>query len=201
MISLLLCFKISNYGMKFGIYGNVIILPVMKKILLLMAVAMIAASCTTSKKASADKGEGKKDKKLAEQDVIKKAVESRRYIIKVNRIYAPSGGFRDLVPRYNYIIVDGEIASVSLAYLGGSYGVRPITGINFHGHTVKYEMVNNQSNGKINVNMKVAKDSDTFDFYITIQPSGYCSVSLNNLYLQSVNYKGELVPVAVQKSN
>jgi hypothetical protein len=172
-------------------------LPVMKKILFLLAMAVVVSSCSTSKEASADKGNVKKEKKLARQTEIKQAVESRRFIVKVNRIYMQGGGFRDLVPSRNYIIVDGEIASISLGYLGRSYGARPITGINFHGHTIKYEMVNKQSNGSYDITMRVSKDNDTFDFYITVQPSGHCTVSVNNLNIQSVNYNGEVVPVTV----
>jgi hypothetical protein len=172
----------------------------MKNILFLLAIAVLVSSCTASKDTTASKPDTKKEKKLAEQAVIKQAVESRRYIVKVNRIYTPGGNIAELMPTKNYIIVDGEVASVSLAYLGGSSGGRVITGINFHGHTVKYEMVNDQSKGKYDVTMKVAKGNDTFDFYITIQSSGYCTVSLNNLFLQSVNYRGEIVPVTVAQN-
>jgi uncharacterized protein YceK len=172
----------------------------MKNILFLLAIAVLVSSCSSSKDVTATTQGSKKDKKLAELAVIKQAVESRRYIVKVSKLYMPYGGTAELVPKFNYIVVDGEVASVSLGYLGRSSGGRKITGINFHGHTVKYEMVNDAAKGKYDVSMKVAKGNDTFDFYITIQPSGTCTVSMNNLFIQSVSYRGEVVPVTVAQN-
>jgi hypothetical protein len=185
--------------MKFGRVYAVQMFPVMKKILFLLAMAVIISSCSSSKEVTANGENTKKEKKLAQQAKLKEAVESRRYIIKVNRIYTHGGGQLYLVPEFNYIIVEGEIASVSLGYVGRSFASRRITGINFNGHTVKYEMVNNQTKGMYDVTMKVAKGNDTFDFYIRIEPSGYCSVSLNNLFLQTIDYRGEVVPVITAK--
>ena len=52
----------------------------------------------------------------------------------------------DLVPRANYIIIDGETAVISAAYLGRQYDIRPIAGINMQGRAEEYEAVlqNNQ---------------------------------------------------------
>lgn len=169
----------------------------MKKILFILAVALVVSSCTASKEATAGRQELRKEKKLAEQAAIKQAVESRHYIIKVNRVYTNRGEIAELIPRVNYIIVDGEIASVSLGYLGRSYGGRHITGINFNGHTVKYELVSNESKGNMEVEMKVAKGYDTFNFYINISPSGNCTLSVTNQLIQSINYRGNVVPVTV----
>jgi len=167
----------------------------MKNILFLLAITVMISSCTATKDTTASTTTTRSEKKIAAQTALKQAVESRRYIVKVNKLYTPHGFPADLVPKFNFIIVDGEIASVSLAYMGGSYGGRGITGINFNGHTVKYEMVNDQAKGKYNISMKVAKGADTFDIYITIQQSGYCTVSINNILIQSASYRGQVVPV------
>lgn len=169
----------------------------MKNLLIILGVALVVSSCTASKEATAGRQEQRKEKKLAEQTAIKQAVESRRYIIKVNRIYFSRGGYAELIPSVNYIIVDGEIASVSLGYMGRSYGGRNITGINFNGHTISYKLVSSETKGNFEVQMKVAKGNDTFDFYITIAPSGSCSFSVNNQLIQSVNYRGNIFPVTV----
>ena len=172
----------------------------MKKILFILAVAIVVASCTTSKEATAGRQEQRKEKKLAEQTAIKQAIESRRYIIKVNRINMGTGGFAQLIPRLNYIIVDGEITSVSLGYLGRSYGSRRITGLNFNGHTIKYELLSKETKGMFEVNMKVAKGNDSFNFYITISPSGSCTFSVTNQFIQTVTYYGDVVPVTVAEN-
>ncbi len=169
----------------------------MKNILFLLAIAVMISSCTASKDTTSSTRTKRSERKIAAQAALKQAVESRRYIVKVSRLYTPNGFPAELVPKFNYIIVDGEIASVSLAYMGGSFGGRGITGINFNGHTVTYEMVNDQAKGKYNISMKVAKGADNFDIYITIQPTGYCTVSINNIFIQSASYRGQVVPVTV----
>ena len=181
--------------MKFGQLLLKLIVSAMKSIFLTLAVAVMIASCTASKDVTSDRHKARLEKKLAQQGAIKQAVESRRYIIKVDRLTNSYGGWANLVPRSNYIIVDGEVVSVSLAYTGRSYGARQITGINFNGHTVNYDLSSNESKGDYKVTMKVAKGSDTFTFYITISPSGGCSFSVLNQFIQSAYYRGEVTPV------
>ena len=82
----------------------------MKKILFLISTLMVISSCSTTREAKSSRIESRKEKNLAEQVMIRKAVESRRFIIKFDRIYFSYGGIVDLVPRANYIIVDGEKA-------------------------------------------------------------------------------------------
>jgi hypothetical protein len=166
----------------------------MKNLVLVIAGTIFIMSCTASKEGS----EAKLSKKLAEQEMVKKAVESRQYIIKLDKIYMQGGGAVDLIPRSNFFIINGEIASVSLAYLGRSYFSRPITGINFNGHTVKYKMVSDEAKGVYDIEVDVALGNDKFNFYLSIGTSGYCNISLNNPYIESVSYRGTLVPIKKQ---
>jgi hypothetical protein len=186
--------------MKFGQTYLKLIIPAMRNVLFILAVAVMISSCTASKDVTSDRQKAKMEKKLAQQNAIKQAVESRQYIIKAERLNTIWGGWAYLVPKFNYIIVDGDIVSVSLGYVGRSYGARPITGINFNGHTVKYDLTSNDSKGKYEVTMKVAKGSDTFTFYITISPSGSCSFSVLNQFIQSASYRGEVTPVLASKT-
>ncbi|HVN58026.1 MAG TPA: DUF4251 domain-containing protein [Bacteroidales bacterium] len=167
----------------------------MKKMILLLTSAMIIASCSSTKNTAGDSTNTRTVKKLAEQAAIKQAVESRRYIIKVNRIYLFGGGFNDLYPRRNFIVVDGELASVSLGYSGRTFLSRPISGISFNGRTIKYDMVSNESKGKYDITLKTSEGTDTFTFFITIMKSGECTVSVQNAHIESVNYRGQVVPV------
>lgn len=172
----------------------------MKKIAYLLSVVLLFSACSSTKELSSTRVENRKLKKLAEQAEIIKAVEARRYIIKVDRIYTTGGGFWDLVPRSNFVIINGEIASISLGYMGRTYFSRPISGINFNGRTMDYKMQSNETKGTYKVQMSVKAGGDKFDVYLTIGDEGRCSISINNVNIQTVSYSGTLVPLKDPRS-
>jgi hypothetical protein len=59
----------------------------MKKLFAFLIGLIFISSCSTTKEANSSNSELRSEKKLAEQVVIKKAVESRRFIIKLDRLY------------------------------------------------------------------------------------------------------------------
>jgi hypothetical protein len=166
----------------------------MKKIALFLTVIFLISACSPSKNTSSTRADNRKLKKLAEQAEIKKAVESRRYIIKVNRLFT-GGAIIDMVPSANFVIINGGIASVSLGYAGRSFGIHRITGINMNGHTTSYKMETNDSKGLYKIQMSVLYGSDKFDMYLTIGSGGDCSISINNAYIQTISYSGKLTPL------
>jgi hypothetical protein len=168
----------------------------MKKIGFTVIICLLISSCSTTKDAGITRSEIRQTKKIAEQAAIKKAVESRRYVIRMEKIFLMGGGFIDLVPRNNYIIVDGGAASISLGYVGRSYGIRPISGINLNGQTIKYELKSNEEKGTFNINMEVKSRNDKFDLYLNIGSDGYCNVSVINSNIQTVSYFGQLIPIS-----
>ena len=168
----------------------------MKKIAFLLMIVLVFSACTSTKELSSNRTENRKLKKLAEQAEIKKAVESRKYIIKVNRLYTTGDGIWEMVPTSNFVIINGEIASISLGYMGRTYFSRPISGINFNGRTIDYKMESNETKGIYKITMVVKAGADKFDVYLTIGNEGYCSISLNNPNIQSVSYSGTLVPLS-----
>jgi hypothetical protein len=168
----------------------------MKKIAFLLSVVFFFSACTSTKELGSNRAENRKLKKLVEQAEITKAVESRRYIIKVDQFHASGGGIMQMSPRDNFVIINGEIASISLGYMGRTYFSRPISGINLNGRTIDYKMESNVTKGIYKIQMAVKVGADKFDVYLTIGNEGYCSVSLNNPYIQSVSYSGTLVPLA-----
>jgi len=172
----------------------------MKKIVFLLLAVFLFSACSSTKELSSNRAENRKFKKLAEQAEIKKAVESRRFIIKVNRLYSTGGGRWELVPTSNFVIINGEIASISLGYMGRSFGIRPITGINLNGRTLSYKMESNETKGIYKIEMAVKAGSEKFDVFLSIGTNGDCSISLDNAYLQSVSYSGILVPMADSES-
>jgi hypothetical protein len=167
----------------------------MKKLLIIITTLMVMSSCSTTKEAKSSRIETRKEKKLAEMVVVKDAVESRRFIVNLDHLYLSHGGMIDLIPRRNYIIVDGEKAIIRAGYIGRQYDVRPIAGIRMNGEATKYELSTNISKGNYKINMKVNNGNVSFDVSLTIDKSGSCSASVSNLRLDYVRYTGHVVPI------
>jgi Domain of unknown function (DUF4251) len=167
----------------------------MKKLLIIITTLMVMSSCSTTKEAKSTRIELRNEKKLAEQAVIKKAVESRRFIIKFDRLYFSNGGMIDLIPRANFIIIDGEKTIISAAYLGRQYDIKPIAGISMRGETLKYALTNDLSKGMYEIKMKVTNRGNSFDVYLTIDKNGKCDASLTNIRIDFVRYSGYIVPI------
>lgn len=170
---------------------------VMKKLFFIFIIisAILISSCATTKEAQTSRSELRKEKKFAYEAMVRQAVESKRFIIKFDRIYFSYGGMADLVPRANYIIVDGDKAVISAAYLGRQFGYRPIAGINMAGKATGYDVKENESKGKYEVDLKVDNRSDSFNIYLTIGSDGSCTASLSSVRLSNVRYSGSIVPI------
>jgi len=163
----------------------------MKSFAFLFIAAGVLVSCASSNETKS----AKLEKKALEAVLVKRAVESRQYVIRMDRIYAQGINTAELVPKNNFFIMNGEIASVSLAYVGKSYFIRPISGINFNGQTTRYEMQSDSQKGVYNIQVEVETGGNKFNFYLTVGTSGSCSISLTNPHIQSVSYQGKLVPL------
>jgi hypothetical protein len=169
----------------------------MKKLWILIIIPLMMLSCSTSKEASTTRSEARRDKKLTNELLVKNAVESRRYIIKFQRLYSRRGSYFDLIPRANYIIIDGEKAVISTAYLGRQYDIRPIGAINTRGKAENYEVTTQLNKGKYEISLKVDNGgANTFNLYLTISKNGNCSASVSSLRIDNVRYSGYLVPLA-----
>ena len=160
-----------------------------------MMISLLISACSTTREQGISRAERRHQAKLANLVAVKKAVESRRYIIRMDRLYMTGGSFIDLVPTNNYIVVDGGAASISLAYVGRSIG-RPISGINFNGQTTKYKLDSNEGKSVYNIDMEIKFRDTRFDLYVNIGSAGRCNVSVINSRIQSVRYTGYLIPIA-----
>jgi hypothetical protein len=132
--------------------------------------------------------------------MVREAIESKRFIVRFNRIYLRYGGMVDLVPRANFIIVDGDKAVISAAYLGRQYTFRPIAGITMQGNTVKYEVKDIPSKGKFELDLKVNNQSDTFDIFLTVGENGSINASLSSIRIDNVQYSGHIIPIKEKRS-
>lgn len=165
----------------------------MKKILHVLA-AIIPITLLSSCASSREFVSGIDDRRNLDEEVLRKAVESRRFVIKLERFYS-YGGFIDLRPRANYIIVDGRKAVISAAYYGRQFDIRPIAGINMQGVASKYEITRRISRDLYDIRLKVDNGSTSFDVFLTIGKNGTVNASVNSLRIQNARYRGYVVPL------
>jgi hypothetical protein len=156
----------------------------MKKLFIFIILPFLILSCSSSKESKSDTDE-----------LVKNAVESRKYIIKLERLYANHGAFFDLMPRANYIIINGDQAIISTAYVGTQRDIRPIAGISMKGRAEEYEVISKQSKGSYDIKVRVNGGSNSFLVYLTISKSGKCNASVSSLRIDNVRYTGYLVPI------
>ncbi len=171
----------------------------MKKILFLVSTLFIITSCATTKDTGVSRAELRNEKKLANQEVVKNAVENQRFILKFNKLHFAYGGLIDLMPRSNYIIVDGNKAVISAAYLGRQYEFKPIAAINVIGRTKDYQLTNIEQKGRYEIKLTVDNGANSFDVFLSITKDGTCSASMNTLMIDNVSYTGHLVPIKARE--
>jgi len=168
----------------------------MKKLFTIIITLLVMSSCSTTKEARSAKDEARIQKKAIEEAVIKNAVESKRYIIKFNRLFYTYGGMAELIPRANYLIIDGEKAILSTAYVGRQYDIKPIAAINMRGRAADYAVTDNLNKGTYDIKLKVMNQGTvSFSVVINIGKNGNCSASVSSLKIDNVRYSGYLVPI------
>ena len=167
----------------------------MKKLTIILTGFVILTSCATSKVEESSKKESAEGKNIFLQAEIRQAVEMRRFLIKFDRLYMSHGGTIDLVPKSNYLILDGNKVIISAAYIGRQYSYRPVSGIDMIGTAVSCEIKQKTSKGSYEIKMKVKNDKNTFDVFVTINNSGYCDASLASYKIDHVRYTGNFIPL------
>ena len=173
----------------------------MKKLVFILTGLVILTSCATSKVEESSINESGNIKNNFQQALIRQAVEMRRFIIKFDRLYISHGGTIDLIPKSNYIILDGDKVVISAAYIGRQYSYRPIKGIDMIGQAVSFELKNNSSKGTYEIKMKVKNDKNTFDVFVTVTNDGYCNASLISYKIDHVRYTGNFIPLIPKEEN
>lgn len=167
----------------------------MNKLIFILSGFLILTSCATTKVAETSKNEPVEIKNIFQQEQIRQAVEMRRFIIKFDRLYIAQGGTIELIPKANYIILDGDKVIISAAYVGRQYSNRPVKGIDLVGRAVSFEMKNNSTKGSYEIRIKVKNEINTFDVYLTVNNDGYCNTSLTSYKIDRVRYTGNFIPL------
>lgn len=170
-------------------------ISIMKKLIYILTIFIIVSACATTREGTTSMAGNRKERKLAERELIKNAVESRRFIVKFEEHYPSFGGIINLFPRSNYIVVDGEKAIISAAYFGRQYDALPIAGFNVHGKTLNYESQYKDNKGMYSIKMEVGNGKNTFDVDLAISDDGNCTAYISNIKTDYVRYRGYVVPI------
>lgn len=159
----------------------------MNRIFLIVSLVLATATgCSTTDKLSSG------DRTIERRTEVAKAVQSGTYIINVNQMSGRFGSITDLVPSHNFIVVrNNQTARISLGYIGRSYDIMQITGINMEGKIIESSYDVNK-NGIYKISMKVKENNDTFDLNINIGRDGYCDVGIIHPRIDYVTYRGQL---------
>ncbi|MFN2380147.1 MAG: DUF4251 domain-containing protein [Bacteroidales bacterium] len=155
---------------------------------LVLAIVMIATAtgCSTT-------GNLRKSERLAERRaMVTSAVESGTYVIRMNNMTGRYGLRADLRPSHNFIVIkNNQIARISLGYMGRSYDIMQINGINMEGEIIESSYEQRQKN-MYRISMKVKENNDIFDLNINIGRDGYCDVGIIHHKIDYVTYRGEI---------
>jgi hypothetical protein len=167
----------------------------MKKSISIITVFLALSICSHNSEIKAAGKKQSKDTKAAQQEAVKRSVESGRFIVKFNRLYFRQGGLADLFPRLNYIILDRGNAIISTAYVGRQFDVKPIMGINMVGRAAISEIKSNSSKGTYVIKMKVDNGYEALNVILRIARGGACEASISGLRIDNSSYSGHLEPV------
>jgi hypothetical protein len=173
----------------------------MKTQLLFISVLFIFVSCSTSNVSKTTRSQLKLEKKAAQQEIVQKTVESGSFLIKMDRLQIPRGGFIYLLPSSNYIIMNNGYVRMRLGYIGRTYDVRGITGINLNGRATKYELISDEGKGVYDINIEVEDGGDLFKINLAVRGDEYCNATVSNIRIETIRYSGHLIPSKVQTSD
>ena len=147
-------------------------------------VTVLLASCSSSNKLK------RAEEKARKAEEVQQLIDNHRFIVKADRADLRRGGHILLDGRRNYIIVDGDMVRMSLAYVGRSHDYRGIAGINMAGKIIE-KNISQKKNGTM-YEFNVKQNNDSFRVNILISKSGICDLNVYNAKLDPASYKGQI---------
>jgi hypothetical protein len=167
----------------------------MKKLFFILLTVLSVSSLASVNLPESSDTISREQRKVAKQENIKKAVESKRFAIELDKLYLPRNGFVDLYEGSNYIIIDGNKAVISAGYMGRQRGLYPVAGIRLTGRPSVYNLKKNDSKGIYKIEMEVTAGNDTFHIFMTISENGHCSALISGLKIEDSRYSGDFIPI------
>jgi hypothetical protein len=168
----------------------------MKNLIIFITTFVLFTSCSVPKEGTTSGVEKRQTQRLVTAGLVMNAVESRKFIVKLDRLYPRGGGIVELRPRSNYIVIDGNVASVRAAYFGRQYDLRIIEGIRLAARTEEYSINKNVDKQQYKISLKITSGGDTFDVFLDITNTGKCYATISSLKIDQMSYSGELVPIS-----
>jgi hypothetical protein len=141
-------------------------------------------ACGSSKQASEE-----------EMNQLRTLVESRDFEIQHSWADPVRGSSIDLIGNPNYLRVRGDSVDVALPFFGERYsggGYNREGGIRFEGPARGYSVF--EKSNSVDVRFEARRDSESYEFLITIFPNGNVTTSVNSSQRSSISYRGEVMP-------
>jgi len=147
--------------------------------------SLLLASCSGSNKLARNEMEAQKGEE------VKTALESQKFVIRLDRTSTRRGGQIYLNNSHNYLVINGEKARMNLAYIGRSMDARGISGINMAGKVTERSLTP-KKRGSVMLSLTLEQEAETFDVKIDVSKSGRCSVSVYHPRLDPISYRGDI---------
>lgn len=167
---------------------------------IVLAAVSISTFNAAGETGSSDRN-SRNEKKLAKQEKIRDAVESKSFAIELERLYVSRLGNVNLSPDRNYIIIKGNNAAISAGYVGRQRSSTPVAGIRLTGKPSLYKLEKNESKGNYRIEMEITEENDTFHVIMTISENGTCSALISGIKIDDTRYSGNLVPIERKKTD
>ncbi len=171
----------------------------MKKTIIILLVSVVALSAGFKPVHDKEEKLSRSEKKALKQQLIKEAIESRHFVINLEKLYVSPYGIIDLIQSRNYIIIEGNKAAIRAGYMGRQSGLLPIAGINLAGEPSVYKMKTNSEKGNYRVEFEVNGNSDRFHVILLISENGYCNATISGAKINNARYSGDLNPIIKKK--
>jgi hypothetical protein len=170
----------------------------MRRAIIGFAVLLGLVSCTATK--NADSARATRKAINAEETRLKvdRLVQSGSYLIKIDRLYSGRVSNTYLSPNQNFILIDKGQLRMKLGYLGRSYSSRGIAAINMSAKAEEYEIVRDSTKKMYDVRIKASQAGEQFEIFLSIDDSGYATMSVTNPHIETVRYNGKLTLPSTQ---
>lgn len=178
----------------------------MKKVFLLFAVLLFGAGPlmaqqdkTTDKATKKAEKEAKKAAEEAEQmalfDQAVQALKSRDFVLEADRVEFKRGRFVYVTPNTNFVSMDGDKATIQLAFNGAFSGPNGIGGITVDGNASSVEMKTDKK-GNITFTMMVQGVAVSANVtFRMVKGSNKCTATVSpNFNSNRITFTGYLYP-------
>jgi Domain of unknown function (DUF4251) len=153
-------------------------------LLSLLTIGMVVSYTETNAQNS------KKERKAAEEALVKKSVEEKQYVFTARSANPTGGRSINLTSTYE-LKVYGDTVICDLPYFGRAFTATSATGggINFTSTNVEY-ISTDAKKGGWDIKIKPKDAADIREVNLFISPSGYTSVTVTSNSRQSISYYG-----------